>query len=109
MSDAQIASGFQFLGSASKGFGGFSAALRQYSDPIGGLIKAEQNGIDRTDRHLQDQITALTDRIEGMQAGLAKRLSLADTLAAQLESQQKSLNASLQGLSYVLYGKNQNQ
>lgn len=109
LSDSQIASGFEFLGSESKGLGGFSAALRQYSDPIGGLIKIEQDGIDRTDRHLQDQIAALTDRIDTMQAGLSKRLTLADSLAAQLETQQKSLTASLQGLNFVLYGRNLNQ
>jgi flagellar hook-associated protein 2 len=108
LSDAQIANAFQFLGSATAGLGGFSAALRQYSDPISGLIKIEQDGIDRVDRSLQDQIAALTDRIDTMQAGLAKRLTAADSLAAALEAQQKSVTASLQGLSFVLYGRNQN-
>lgn len=108
LGDTQITSGFQFLGSATQGFGGLSAALRQYSDPISGLIKIEQDGIDRVDRSLQDQIAALTDRIDTMQAGLAKRLAAADSLAAALEAQQKSVTASLQGLSFVLYGRNQN-
>ena len=108
LGDAQIASGFQFLGSATQGFGGYSASLRQYSDPISGLIKIEQDGIDRIDRSLQEQIAALTDRIDTMQAGLAKRLAAADSLAAALEAQQKSVTASLQGLSFVLYGRNQN-
>lgn len=109
LSDSQIADGLKFIGSASKGLGGLSAGLRQYSDPIGGLIKMEQDGIDRTDRSIQSQITTLTDRINVMQTNLSRQLALADTLAAQLESQQKSLTASLQGLSLVLYGKNQNQ
>lgn len=108
LGDAQITSGFQFLGSATNGLGGFSATLRQYSDPVSGLIKIEQDGIDRADRSLQDQIAALTDRIDTMQAGLAKRLTAADSLAAALEAQQKSVAASLQGLSFVLYGRNQN-
>lgn len=108
LGDAQVAGAFQFLGSATKGFAGFSVPLRQYSDPISGLIKIEQDGIDRTDRSLQDQISTLTDRIDTMQAGLAKRLTAADSLAAALEAQQKSVTASLQGLSFVLYGKNQN-
>ena len=109
LSDAQIADGLTFLGSATTGLGGFSAGLRQYSDPIGGLIKMEQDGINRTDRSLQNQITTLTDRINTLQTGLSRRLALADSHAAQLESQQKSLTASLQGLSLVLFGKNLNQ
>ncbi len=109
LSDSQIADGFKFIGSATKGLAGFSVGLRQYSDPIGGLIKMEQDGIDRTDRSLQTQIATLTDRINTMQTGLSQRLALADSLAAQLESQQKSLTASLQGLSLVLYGRNLTQ
>jgi len=44
-----------------------------------------------------------------MQAGLSLRLSQADSIAAQLESQQKTITASIQGLNLVLYGKNPNQ
>jgi flagellar hook-associated protein 2 len=105
LSDTQIADGFKFVGSTTSGLAGFTADLQQYSDPVTGLIRTEQDGIDRTDRTIQDQISTLSDRINIMQAGLSKRLAAADALAAQLQSQQLGLTASLQGLNYVLYGK----
>jgi flagellar capping protein FliD len=83
--------------------------LSQYSDPITGLIKIEQAGIDTTDKSLQGQITTLTDRINAQQASLSKQLAAADAFEARLESQQKGVTASLQGLSLVLYGKNPTQ
>ena len=109
LNDSQIADGFTLLGSSTKGLAGFSASLLQYSNPLSGLIAMEQKGIDRTDQHLQDQISLLTDRINRMQTALSRRLAIADSLAAQLESQQKFLTASLQGLNLVLYGKSPNQ
>ena len=44
-----------------------------------------------------------------MQTNLARQLQTADALIAQLQDQQQTLNASLQGLNLVLYGKNPNQ
>jgi hypothetical protein len=44
-----------------------------------------------------------------MQSNLAARLQKADALPAQLQSQQQTVNASLQALNLVLYGKNTNQ
>ena len=108
LSSAQVTAGFSFLGSASSGLGGFSRTLQQFSDPISGLIKTEQNGVDRTDRNLQTQIAALTDRITIMQSNMALRLQKADALLASLQSQQQSVAASLQGLNLVLYGKSAN-
>jgi len=109
LSGAQINDAFNLLGSATKGLGAFSQSLSQYSDPITGLIKIEQAGIDTTDKSLQGQITTLTDRINAQQASLSKQLAAADAFEARLESQQKGVTASLQGLSLVLYGKNPTQ
>jgi flagellar hook-associated protein 2 len=109
LSDTQVADGFKFLGSATTGLGGFSARLQQYSDPVTGLIKVEQDGIDRTDKNLQNRIGTLTDRINAMQTALSQRLAVADSLQSQLQSQQSALTASLQGLNLVLYGKSPNQ
>ena len=106
MSDSAISDGFSFIGTAASGLGGFSKSLAQYSDPISGLIRHEQDGIDRRDASLQAQITVLTDRINEMQNRLYERLTLADSLLSQLESQQKTIDASLQGLGLVLYGRN---
>jgi flagellar hook-associated protein 2 len=109
LSDSAVADGFSFIGSATSGLGGFSQSLNQYADPISGFIRYEQDGIDRTDQSIQNQTTVLTDRINQMQTQLQQRLALADSLLSQLESQQKSLTASLQGLNLVLYGKSAQQ
>lgn len=109
LSDIGIADGFSFLGSAASKFGGLSKSLTQFSDPIEGLIAFEIAGINRTDQNIQTQVATLTDRVNLMQTNLARQLARADTLLAQLQSQQQTLTASLQGLSLVLYGKNPNQ
>jgi flagellar hook-associated protein 2 len=109
LTSTQISDGFTFLGSATSGVGGFSTRLTQFSDPITGLIKAKEDGIDRTDKSLQRQITTLTDRINIMQTNLLRQMEAADAAQAALQSQQSGLNASLVSLSYVLYGKNPNQ
>jgi len=105
LSETQISDAFRFLGTTSTGLGGYSRNFRQFTDPVGGLIKLEQQGLDRVDQALQKQMAALTDRLDLMQRGLALRLQKADSLLASLESQQNTVKGSLQGLSLVLYGK----
>lgn len=108
LSSSDITAAFDYLGSETTGLGGFSQTLSQIGDPTTGLIKVEQDGLDRTDQLLQNQITTLNERITIMQNGLAAKLQQADALLASLASQQQTLTASLQGLSLTLYGKNQN-
>ena len=105
LSNSQVAAGFSFIGTASTGLGKFAKSFTQFSDPLSGVIRLEQDGIDRTDKQLQSRISLLTERINAMQTALSQRLAHADTLSARLESQQSNLTASLQGLSVVLYGK----
>lgn len=109
LSDSSITDAFKFIGTTTQNLGGFSKTLSQFSDPIGGLIRTELDGIDRTDQNIQQQITTLTDRVNTMQTNLSQRLEAADSLLAQLQAQQQSLTASLQGLNLVLYGKSQTQ
>jgi flagellar hook-associated protein 2 len=109
LSDAQISDAFKFIGSATSGLGAFSATLQQFSDPITGVITAEQNGLTNEDQSLQQQISTLTSRINTMQTNLAAQLQKADAFIADLQNQQTALNSSIQGLNYVLYGKNPNQ
>jgi flagellar capping protein FliD len=109
LTDNRVADGFKFIGSASTGLGGFSRQLSAYSDPISGIIKTEEDGLDRTDKSLQNQITTLTDRIAIAHQSLIARLQQADALVAMMQAQQTQLSASLQGLNVVLYGKNANQ
>jgi flagellar hook-associated protein 2 len=89
--------------------GRFSGGLNAFSDPISGLIKVEEDGVDRTDRSIQSQVATLNDRISLMQSNLQLQLEKSDAALAALESQQSALTASLQGLSLVLYGKNATQ
>jgi flagellar hook-associated protein 2 len=107
LTDEQMTDGFSFLDNSATGLGGFADGLRQFSDPISGLIKLEQDGLDRVDAAIQAQVSTLTDRVTVMQKGLALKLQQADSLLASLESQQNVVTASLQGLNVVLYGKQQ--
>ena len=109
LSDAQLSDAFKFIGSATSGWGAFSATLQQFSDPISGVITAEQNGLTNEDQSLQQQISTLTSRINTMQTNLAEQLQKADAFIADLQNQQSALNSSIQGLNFVLYGKNPNQ
>jgi flagellar hook-associated protein 2 len=109
LSDAQVSDAFKFIGSASSGLGAFSATLKQFSDPITGVITVEQNGLTQEDQSLQQQISTITARVNTMQTNLASQLQKADAFIADLQNQQTALNSSVQGLNYVLYGKNLNQ
>ena len=109
LSDSQVSKGFSFAGSASIGLGAFAASMKAFSDPIAGMIKVEEDGIDRTDLSIQAQIATLNDRISTMQSTMILQLEAADALQASLESQKNTLTASLAGLSLVLYGKNATQ
>ena len=73
------------------------------------MITAEQNGLTNEDQSLQQQISTLTSRINTMQTNLAEQLQKADAFIADLQNQQSALNSSIQGLNFVLYGKNPNQ
>jgi len=102
----QITDGFGFLNALATGSGNFVAQLQTFTDPISGVIQAEQQGNVASDQHLQSQISVLSNRINTMQANLQAQLAKADAFEAALESQQSTVNASLLGLNFVLYGQN---
>ena len=106
LSQTQLADGFQF---ATGGLGAFSTQMNGFSDPISGLIQAEENGLTQTDQQIQSQIQTLNDRITTLQTTLTSQMEAADAAQAELQQQQQMLSASLQGLSLVLYGKNLSQ
>jgi flagellar hook-associated protein 2 len=108
LSGSQISDGFRFLGSATSGFGAFGAQLDQFTDPVSGILKTEQDGVDRTDQSIQNQVSTLNDRITLLQTNLAAQLQKADAALAELQSQQNTVSASLQGLNLVLFGKSPN-
>jgi flagellar hook-associated protein 2 len=108
LSATQLADAFSYVGSATSGLAGFAQNLQQFSDPVTGLMKDEMDGFTSTDKDLTSHIATLTDRANLMQSNLQLQLAAADSLLADLQSTQDSLTASLQGLSLVLYGQNQN-
>jgi flagellar hook-associated protein 2 len=96
---------FALLGSATTGFGGLSAEVRQLSDPVTGLIKTQQNNYDASDRRISKAILDMTERIERMQLTLSAKLQQADVLLSTLQSQQNMLDAALKSVSLVSFGK----
>ena len=75
------------------------------SDPATGAIRVQEDGFDHTYKSLSTQIARVTDRVTALQASLNAKLQRADALLAQLESQRNTLTSSVQGLNFVLYGK----
>jgi flagellar hook-associated protein 2 len=106
LSPTQISDAFSYLGSATSGLAGLAASVQEFSDPLTGLIQAEQAGFTQTDKDLQSQIATLTDRANLAQTNLQAQLAKADAAVAALQSTQNTITASLQGLSLVLYGQN---
>jgi flagellar capping protein FliD len=76
------------------------------SDPISGLIKTEQSGIDTANQRLTNQIGDLNTRVSIMQAALTQQLQRADAAVSALQNQQQMLTSSIQAINLGLYGKN---
>jgi len=104
LSSSQIAAAFSFLGSATSGFGQLASTLTQYSDPVTGAIKMQQDQYDTTDTNITTQINTLTDQANQMQQTLSAELQSADAQLAEMESQQQVLTSSIQGLNFSSYG-----
>lgn len=105
LSGTQIEDAFAFFGSETTGFGALSARFSQITDPVTGLIKVQQDQYDKTDKSLSEQIVVLNERVAALRLSLSARLQAADALLAQLESQQSILDASIESLNLVLYGR----
>ena len=108
LSSAQIAGAFSFLGSATTGFGGLSASLTQFSDPITGAIKAQQDQFDAAYNRINDQVSSMTAQVNTMQTTLSAKLQAADAQLAQMQSQQQLLASTIQGLNFASYGYQNN-
>jgi flagellar hook-associated protein 2 len=104
LTDSQVSSAFNFLGSTTTGFGGLSQQFSQLTDPTTGLIQNQQDSYAATDKRLQGNISDLNTRISRLQASLTAQLQAADALQAQLASQQQQLNATIQSLNYSAFG-----
>jgi flagellar hook-associated protein 2 len=105
LTDAEVRAGLDFAGTAETGLGSLYQKVAAISDPVTGLIQTEINQYDATGRDLTVRVSAMTERVALLQSGLAQRLQYADTLLASLESQQTVLTASINSLSYSLFGR----
>jgi flagellar hook-associated protein 2 len=104
LSTSQMTDAFNYFG-ASKGFNTLAQNFTQLSDPTLGMIRLEENGLDTENTHIDDQVAALNTRNAATQAVMNAKLQQADALCAELQSQQTSLNAAIQSINYVTYGK----
>jgi flagellar hook-associated protein 2 len=105
LSDAQISDAFQFLGSANTGFAALASNFSQLTDPITGMIQAQISGYETTNTDLGNEITTEQAQAAAIQASATSQAEAADALVAQLQQEQSDLDASIQSVNYVLYGK----
>jgi flagellar hook-associated protein 2 len=105
LSDSQISDAFQFLGSANTGFAALASNFSQLTDPISGMIQTQISGYDTTNTDLGDEITTAEAQAAAIQASATTQAESADALVAQLQQQQTDLDASIQSVNYVLYGR----
>jgi flagellar hook-associated protein 2 len=108
LSDTQLADAFNFLGSATNGFAALASNFTQLTDPISGMIQTEENGLNQANTHLNSQIATLNANVAQIQAAATAQAQQADAFVAQLQSQQNVVDASIQSLNYVLYGRQTN-
>ncbi|MBI5085912.1 MAG: flagellar filament capping protein FliD [Acidobacteria bacterium] len=107
MSSSQLDDAMAFLGSAASNVSSLAGRFYELSDPLNGLIRAQLDSYDATDLRLGQQVTAITDRVNAMQASLMARLQAADSLLARLESQHSVLDATIESLNTVTNGRRQ--
>lgn len=106
--ESEIPAVFSLLGDGSAGLSALEPRLSFFSDPLTGAIPAFLKSLDRTDQRLTEQINAIYERVSATRLSLVTRLQAADTLLAQLEGQKNMLNAAIESLNTVLYGKRSN-
>lgn len=105
MSAGDLESAFAFLDNQPGSLGATASGLDQLSDAETGLMTSEIGLYDETDKRLTSQIERLSERVSSLQTTLFSQLQAADALLAQLESQKSMLEASVESLYLVLYGR----
>jgi flagellar hook-associated protein 2 len=105
LSDTQISDAYKFLGSSSSGFSALASNFTQLSDPITGVIETQISGYQTEDTQLSDQITTAQAYVTQVQQTATQQMEAADALVAELQQQQTDVDASIQSVNYVLYGR----
>lgn len=108
LSATDIDSAFNFVGSSVAGLGSLNSKFTQLSDPINGFIKIQQDQYEVTNTRLTSDLANITDKVALMQTFMAQKLQAADSLLAQLDSQQSVLTGVLLGVNNALYGTKTN-
>jgi flagellar hook-associated protein 2 len=108
MSSSQLQSAFAWVGSSTSGFASIASLFTQLGDPISGIIQSEVSGDNATETNLSNQVTLKATQISQMQSNLQLQLAAADSMIADLESQQNMLNTTIEAMNYSTYGYQQN-
>jgi flagellar capping protein FliD len=105
LSGTQVSDAFKFFGSSKSGFGAMASNFTQLTDPTSGLLRIEEDGIDKENKQITDRVNVLNDRVRQVQATMTAQLQKADALVAQLQSEQNLVSASIQSVNFVAFGK----
>lgn len=108
LAESEIPHVLSLLGDGNTGLSALESRLSQSSDPLTGAITAFIQNLDRADQRLTDQINTIYERVSATRQTLVARLQAADTLLAQLEGQKNLLNAAIESLQTVAFGKRPN-
>jgi len=101
MSSGQVSSALSFLGNSTTGLASLASSFTAYSDTTSGILQAQITQDQTSDQTLQNQIDAMNVRIADAQKTETAKVEAADSLLAQLQSQQSMLTATIQGLNYT--------
>lgn len=104
MTPEQLSGALSFIGNGTTGISALSTSFTSFSDGTSGVIQQNITQDQTSEQDLQNQIDAMNVRIQTAQQTEMAKLEAADSLLAQLESQQNILSASIQSLNYTLYG-----
>jgi flagellar hook-associated protein 2 len=105
LSDTQISDAYQFLGSSNSGFASLASNFTQLTDPITGMIETQISGYQTEETEFSDQITTAEAYATQVQQTATQQMEAADALVAELQQQQTDVDASIQSVNYVLYGR----
>ncbi len=105
LSETQLSDAYKFIGSSNSGFAALASNFTQLSDPVTGTIEAEVSGDESEVTSLQSQISTAEAYVNQVQQTATQQMEAADALVAELQQEQTDLDASIQSVNYVLYGR----
>ena len=105
LSETGLQDAFVFLGTPTTGFGSLKTKVQQISDPITGLIAAETNRYDETDKRLSARVEQLSIRLAFLQKSTSERLQKVDSILGSLDGQKNIIEASFKSVLLGIYGK----